>query len=97
MGIDESDAERRQLENRSYRNVQREQLRATEARSRIVAGHDRAARLHDRLADLGWGDVKAHRECADTHRVDAESERAVADPDRAEWACEGNRPVDDHE
>jgi hypothetical protein len=80
-----TDAERRQrmqrLEQGSYRQMQRDRRRATEERDRDAAGHNRAAQLHDRLADLGWGDVADHRAQAGVHREDAEAARAPADPD----------------
>ena len=81
----DTDAERRRrmqrLEER-YRQIQRDRRRATEERDRDAAGHERAAQLHDRLADLGWGDVADHRAQAGVHREDAEAARAPADRDR---------------
>src|SRR6266498_4543602 len=53
-----------QLEARSYRHVQRIKQRATEAHDRAVEALGRAAQLHDRQADLGWGNVEEHREQA---------------------------------
>ena len=70
------------LEERLYRQMQRDSRRVTEERNRDAAGHERAAQLHDRLADLGWGDVADHRARAGVHRVDAEAARAPADRDR---------------
>lgn len=70
-----------QLEESSYRQMQRARHMAAEAHDKAAAGHDRSARLHDRLADLGWGDVEQHRERAHEHREDAEAERARAEPD----------------
>jgi hypothetical protein len=84
MGMDEgTDAERRrraeQLEENSYRQMQRERHRAATVQGRAAAGHERAARLHERLADLGWGDVEEHRERAGTHRDDAEADREASE------------------
>lgn len=60
-----------QLEDKSYRHVQRQERKAAEARDRAAEAHDRAAQLHDRQADLGWGDVEEHREQAHEHREEA--------------------------
>jgi uncharacterized membrane protein len=82
----DTEAERRRhmqrLEERSYRQMQRDRRRAAEERDRDAAGHERAAKLHDRLADLGWGDVADHRAQAGLHREDAEAARAPDDRDR---------------
>ena len=60
-------------------------LRAFEAMKRTAAmrvqaasAHDRAARLHELLADAGEGDVQAHRERAVAHRQQARDDRAGA-------------------
>ena len=51
------------------------------ARMRIHAAsaHDRAARLHELLAEAGRGDVVEHRERAALHRQGAREDRAAAD------------------
>lgn len=51
------------------------------ARMRIHAAsaHDRAARLHELLAEAGRGDVAEHRERAAVHRRGAREDRAAAD------------------
>jgi hypothetical protein len=74
-----------QLEERSYRRVQREKHIATEARNTAADAHDRsaeahgrAAELHDRQADLGWGNVEEHREQAHNHREYEEADHAEA-------------------
>jgi hypothetical protein len=72
-----------QLEDRSYRHVQRKERQAAEARDRAAGAHNRAARLHDRQADLGWGNVQEHREQAHEHREDAAAEDAGTDGDRS--------------
>jgi hypothetical protein len=61
-------------------------LRALEALRRMAAmrvhaasAHDRAARLHELLADAGHGDVAEHRERAATHRRQAREDLAAAD------------------
>jgi hypothetical protein len=84
MEMDEgTDAERQrraqELEEHSYRQLQRERHRAAVVQGRAAAGHERAARLHERLADLGWGDVEEHRERAGAHRDDAEADRDDAE------------------
>ena len=65
-----------ELEDRSYRHVQRERQKVAEARDRAAEAHYRSARLHDRQAELGWGSVEEHREQAHEHR-----EEAAADSD----------------
>jgi hypothetical protein len=65
-----------EMEDRSYRHVQREKHKAAEARDRAAEAHYRSARLHDRQAELGWGSVEEHREQAHEHR-----EEAAADSD----------------
>jgi hypothetical protein len=61
-------------------------LRALEALQRMATmrmhaagAHDRAARLHDLLAEAGHGDVADHRDRAATHRRQAREDRAAAD------------------
>jgi hypothetical protein len=61
-------------------------MRALEALQRMAlmrvhaaSAHDRAARLHELLADAGHGDVSDHREKAATHRRQAREDRAAAD------------------
>ena len=61
-------------------------LRALEAIQRMAlmrlhaaSAHDRAARLHELLADAGRGDVADHRERAAAHRRQAGDDRAEAD------------------
>jgi hypothetical protein len=73
-----------ELEDRSYRHTQRDRHREAALRDRTVAGHERAALLHDRLANLGWGDVDEHRERADAHREDAAADRSAAAGDGAD-------------
>jgi hypothetical protein len=60
-------------------------MRAFEAMKRTAAmrlkaasAHDRAARLHELLADAGQGDIQAHRERAAAHRQQARDDRAGA-------------------
>ena len=48
-------------------------------RLNAASAHDRAARLHDMLADAGRGDVAQHRERAALHRQQAGEDRAAAD------------------
>jgi hypothetical protein len=61
-------------------------LRALEAMQRTAAmrrhaadAHDRAAQLHEILADANSGDVPDHRDRAATHRRLAGEDRAAAD------------------
>jgi hypothetical protein len=61
-------------------------LRALEAFQRMAAmrvhaarAHDRAADLHELLAEAGHGDVAEHRERAAGHRRGAREDRAAAD------------------
>ena len=61
-------------------------MRALEALQRTVTmrlhaanAHDRAARLHELLADANSGDVQEHRDRAATHRRLAREDRAAAD------------------
>lgn len=60
-------------------------MRAVEAMKRTAAmrlqaasAHDRAAQLHELLADAGQGDIQAHRERAAAHRQQARDDRAGA-------------------
>jgi len=48
-------------------------------RVHAASAHDRAARLHELLAEAGWGDVTEHREQAATHRRHAREDRDAAD------------------
>ena len=61
-------------------------LRAREALQRMAAmrvhaarAHDRAAELHELLAEVGHGNVAEHRERAARHRRGAREDRAAAD------------------
>jgi hypothetical protein len=61
-------------------------IRAIEAARRMAimrlhaaSAHDRAAQLHEMLAEAGSGDVPEHRERAATHRQLAREDRAAAD------------------
>jgi hypothetical protein len=61
-------------------------LRAVEATRRTAlmrvhaaSAHDRAARLHELLADTGHGEVQMHRERAAAHRQQAREDRAAAE------------------
>jgi hypothetical protein len=61
-------------------------LRAEEAlrrtatmRLHAASAHDRAARLHELLADANSGDVQDHQDKAATHRRLADEDRAAAD------------------
>lgn len=60
-------------------------MRALEAMNRTAAmrlhaasAHDRAAQLHELLADAGRGDVQEHRHRAAVHRQQADDDRAAA-------------------
>jgi hypothetical protein len=48
-----------------------------------AAVRDQAARAHERLADLGSGNVEEHRAQARRHRQQAEADRAEAEQDRS--------------
>jgi hypothetical protein len=48
-------------------------------RLHAASAHDRAARLHEMLADANSGDVPEHRDQAATHRRLAREDRAAAD------------------
>jgi regulator of sirC expression with transglutaminase-like and TPR domain len=61
-------------------------MRALESLQRTVtmrlhaaSAHDRAARLHEVLADADSGDIQEHRDRAATHRRLAGEDRAAAD------------------
>ena len=47
-------------------------------RNHAASAHDRAAQLHELLADAGQGDVQEHRERAAVHRRQAREDRAAA-------------------
>jgi hypothetical protein len=79
-----------QLEDRSYRHVQRQERQVAEARNRAAEAHDRAARLHDRQADLGWGNVEEHREQAQEHREEAAADSAGTERDRSAHRDDGS-------
>ena len=60
-------------------------MRAFEAMKRTAlmrlhaaSAHDRAAQLHELLANAGQGDVREHRERAATHRQQADEDRIAA-------------------
>jgi hypothetical protein len=60
-------------------------MRALEAMKRTAtmrlhaaSAHDRAAQLHELLADAGRGDTQEHRERAAVHRQQAHADRAAA-------------------
>jgi len=50
-------------------------VRAASARQSSARAHDRAATLHDQLANAGHGDVDQHRKRATEHRRAAEADR----------------------
>jgi uncharacterized protein (DUF2267 family) len=52
--------------------------RTATMRLHAASAHDRAAQLHELLADAGQGDVQAHRERAAAHRQQACDDRANA-------------------
>jgi hypothetical protein len=81
-----------QLEERSYRHVQRTKHEATEAHDKAAKAHGRAAQLHDRQADLGWGNVDEHRQQAHEHREYEKVDRAEADHDSDEDGGDGSDP-----
>jgi hypothetical protein len=61
-------------------------MRAQEALQRTAtmclhaaSAHDRAARLHEMLADANRGDVREHRDSGAVHRQAAREDRAAAD------------------
>lgn len=61
-------------------------MRALEATRRTAlmrihaaTAHDRAARLHELLADTGQGDVREHRKRATEHWQQAREDRAAAE------------------
>jgi hypothetical protein len=53
--------------------------RTATMRLHAASAHDRAARLHEILADANSGDVQAHRDRAAMHRQLAGEDRAAAD------------------
>jgi len=60
-------------------------MRAFEATNRTAvmrlhaaSAHDRAAQLHELLAEAGQGDIQEHRERAALHRQQARDDRAAA-------------------
>ena len=53
--------------------------RSATMRFHAASAHDRAAQLHELLADSGRGDVQEHRERAAAHRRQAREDRAAAD------------------
>ena len=53
--------------------------RAGTMRLHAASAHDRAAQLHELLADANSGDVQEHRDRAATHRRLAREDRAAAD------------------
>jgi len=52
--------------------------RTASMRLHAASAHDRAAHLHELLADAGQGDIQEHRERAAVHREQAREDRAVA-------------------
>lgn len=52
--------------------------RAAVTRLHAASAHDRAAQLHELLADAGQGGVREHRERAVAHRQQACDDRAAA-------------------
>jgi hypothetical protein len=60
---------------RAFEAVQRTAL----MRINAASAHDRAAQLHEMLADAKRGDVPEHREKAAMHRRQAREDRAAAD------------------
>ena len=52
--------------------------RAAVMRLHAASAHDRAAQLHELLADADQGDIQGHRERAAVHRQQAREDRAVA-------------------
>ena len=79
-----------QLEERSYRHVQREKQKTAETRDRAVRAHYQAARLHDRQANLGWGNVVEHREQAHEHRDEAAADSAGTDRGQTAYRDDGS-------
>lgn len=53
--------------------------RTATMRLHAASAHDRAARLHELLADANSGDVREHRDRAAMHRRLADEDRAAAD------------------
>ena len=52
--------------------------RAAVMRMHAASAHDRAAQLHELLADAEQGDIQEHRERAALHRQQAREDRAAA-------------------
>ena len=52
--------------------------RTATMRLHAASAHDRAARLHELLAEAGQGDIEEHRERAAWHRQQAGEDRAAA-------------------
>jgi hypothetical protein len=52
--------------------------RTASMRLHAASAHDRAAQLHEMLADAGQGDIQEHRERAAVHRQQAREDRAAA-------------------
>jgi len=76
-------------------------MRALEATRRTAlmrihaaSAHDRAARLHELLADTGQGDVPEHRERAAVHRRLAREDRAAAERIFQSYHAEPPEPGD---
>ena len=76
-------------------------LRALEATRRTAlmrlhaaSAHDRAARLHELLADTGQGDVQEHRERAAEHRQLAREDRVAAERIFSSHSAEPAEPGD---
>ena len=70
---------------KAQEQVRMANMRAQEAMKRTAAmrlhaasAHDRAAQLHELLADAGQGDIQEHRERAAVHRQQAREDRAAA-------------------
>ena len=52
--------------------------RTASMRLHAASAHDRAAQLHEMLADAGQGDIQEHRERAAVHRRQAGEDRSAA-------------------
>jgi hypothetical protein len=52
--------------------------RTASMRLNAASAHDRAAQLHEMLAEAGQGDIQEHRERAAVHRQQARDDRAAA-------------------
>jgi hypothetical protein len=79
-----------QLEERSYRDLQRKRQKTAETRDQAVKAHYQAARLHDRQANLGWGNVVEHREQANEHRDEAAADSADTDRGQTAYRDDGS-------